>query len=76
MNDRKREKLTPRESDVWGYILGYITDYGRSPAQREIGHALGISHVQVGRHLHSLKRKKYIRLIKNKRRNIKICTMK
>ena len=39
--------LTPRQREIWDYLLAYVDQHGYPPTVREIGQKLGISHVAV-----------------------------
>lgn len=54
--------ITPRQEEVLGWIVDYITDRGYSPSIREIGEGLDIGSLRgVTVHLDALERKGYIR---------------
>jgi len=68
-----RAKLTQKENEVWGFILGYTEDYGISPTMTEIADFVGSTNRQAGGHfVTKLEEKGYIIRTRGKWRNISI----
>jgi|GEM_PF-3310399 len=69
--------LTKKESDILAYIYGYIDDNGYSPTRQEIADNISKDKIKItpqgiSYFINQLVAKKKIKLIKDKRRNIKI----
>ena len=49
--------LTPRQREIWDYLLAYVERHGYPPTVREIGQAVGLaSHSTVHAHLANIER--------------------
>lgn len=70
---KTRLPLTKKEEQVWGYILGYISDREYSPTAREIAEHAGSNNQQTGQYfIQQLVNKGYLKIEKGKWRNIRI----
>jgi len=59
---KHRLPLTENETDIWGYILGYDSDYGYSPTLKEIATFVGSPNHQAAQYyLRQLEYKGYIK---------------
>jgi repressor LexA len=54
---KEERVLTPRQREIWDYLLGYVEQHGYPPTVREIGQAVGLaSPSTVHAHLANLER--------------------
>ena len=65
-----KEKLTPKQEDIYAYVAGYITDNGYSPTYTEIANKLGITTQMIDTHIKNIIKKKWLKF--NTRRSRKL----
>lgn len=72
----KKLPLSKREKQIWGYILGYLNDYGYTPTLFEIGEFLGGSRYAKQNAYHYIRKMEEKGYIKRGKgwRNIKVVT--
>jgi SOS-response transcriptional repressor LexA len=68
----KRLPLPATAEKVYGFILGFETDYGATPTRGEISKAFGFSRQSAEQHIRTLAKYGYIKLTNKPNRNIKI----
>ena len=65
--------MTPRQQQIYNYIISYTEEHLYPPSVREIGDGVGLySTSSVYEHLKSLERKGYIEVKENSPRAIKV----
>jgi repressor LexA len=67
-----KEKLTPRQEDIYAYIAGYITDNGYSPTYTEVSDKLNISTQAVEAHIKTIVKKGWLRFNNQRYRKLEL----
>lgn len=67
-----KRPLSAKQTEVYAYVAGYITDNGYAPTRREIVEKLNISEQAVSAHLREIKNKGWIRFTDGGWRNIEL----
>jgi len=57
----EKEKLTPKQEDIYAYVAGYIVDNGYSPTYQEIASKLGITTQMVESHIKNIVKKDWLK---------------
>lgn len=56
----EKEKLTPKQENIYEYVAGYITDEGYSPTYQEIAIKTGLTTQMVEVHIKNIVKKGWL----------------